>query len=151
MDFQKVTFDEELDEMESDDLRDLVRQFREAQEDNLAEFQQASEEIDDLEGRVGEVQEFDSELTEELAEVSPLSEEEAAEFSISRKRDLLADFAEEDEEPEDEEPEEDEEDEDPEDDQEFSDFGTRGETHDEEEAQKNFAEQYLGDIQGLEL
>ena len=139
MDFQKVTFDTDLDEMEADDLADLVRQFSEAQEQNIAEFESASETIEGLEGRVSEVQDFDAELTEELAEVSPLGEDELADFSISRKRELLAEFAEADEDEEDEE--EDEE-------AEFSDFGTRGETHDED-AEADFAKEYLGDIPGL--
>lgn len=140
MDFQKVTFDTDLDEMEADDLADLVRQFSEAQEQNIAEFESASETIEGLEGRVSEVQDFDAELTEELSEVSPLGEDELANFSISRKRELLAEFAEadEDEEEDDEEGEE----------AEFSDMGQRGETHDED-AERNFAEEYLGDIPGL--
>ena len=149
MDFQKVTYDFDIDEAEGDDLRDLVQRFEQAQEQNLAEFEQASEEIDDLEGRVGEIQEFDSELTEELTEVSPLSEDEVENFSISRKRDLLADFSEDEEEGEEEENEEDENEN--EEEQEFSDFGQRGETHDEDKETRNFAEDYLGGIDGLEL
>ncbi|UBF19595.1 hypothetical protein HRTV-10_gp11 [Halorubrum tailed virus 10] len=139
MDFQKVTFDTDLDEMEADDLADLVRQFSEAQEQNIAEFESASETIEGLEGRVSEVQDFDAELTEELSEVSPLGEDELANFSISRKRELLAEFAEADE---------DEEEEDEDEEAEFSDMGQRGETHDED-AERNFAEEYLGDIPGL--
>ncbi|AAL55018.1 hypothetical protein HfxHF1_595 [Halophage HF1] len=141
MDFQKVTFDTDLDEMEADDLADLVRQFSEAQEQNIAEFESASETIEGLEGRVSEVQDFDSELTEELSEVSPLGEDELANFSISRKRELLAEFAEADEDEEEEDEDEDEE-------AEFSDMGQRGETHNDE-AERNFAEDYLGDIPGL--
>ncbi|UBF22030.1 hypothetical protein HRTV-15_gp11 [Halorubrum virus HRTV-15] len=140
MDFQKVTFDTDLDEMEADELADLVRQFSEAQEQNIAEFEQASETIEGLEGRVSEVQDFDAELTEELAESSPLGEDELANFSISRKRELLAEFAEANEEDEEEEDEDEE--------AEFSDMGQRGETHDEE-AERDFAKQYLGDIPGL--
>ena len=139
MDFQKVTFDTDLDEMEADELVSLVRQFSEAQEQNITEFEQASETIEGLEGRVSEVQDFDAELTEELAEVSPLGEDELADFSISRKRELLAEFAEADE---------DEEEEDEDEEAEFSDFGTRGETHDED-AEADFAKEYLGDIPGL--
>lgn len=140
MDFQKVTFDTDLDEMEADELASLVRQFSEAQEQNIAEFEQASETIEGLEGRVSEVQEFDAELTDELAEASPLGEDELAAFSISRKRELLAEFAEADE----DEEEDDEEDEEAE----FSDMGQRGETHDED-AKADFAKEYLGDIPGL--
>ncbi|WP_144797660.1 hypothetical protein [Halorubrum depositum] len=144
MDFQKVTFDTDLDEMEADELASLVRQFSEAQEQNIAEFEQASETIEGLEGRVSEVQDFDAELTEELAEVSPLGEDELAAFSISRKRELLAEFAEADE---DEEEEDDDDNEDEE--AEFSDFGTRGNVGDDDEAKADFAKQYLGDIPGL--
>jgi hypothetical protein len=139
MDFQKVTFDTDLDEMEADELASLVRQFSEAQEQNIAEFEQASETIEGLEGRVSEVQDFDAELTEELAEVSPLGEDELASFSISRKRELLAEFAEADDDEDEEEVDEE---------AEFSDMGQRGETHDEE-AEADFAKQYLGDIPGL--
>lgn len=145
MDFQKVNFDDELEGMEAEQLRGLVQEFKDAQDDNIAEFKEASEEIDELEGRVGEVADFESELTEELAEVSPLSEDDLAEFSIGRKRSLLADFSEEEEGEEEEDEDEDEDDE-----QNFENFGQQGETHDDEAAEQKFAEEYLGDIPGLE-
>jgi hypothetical protein len=139
MDFQKVTFEGDLDEMDEEELVGLVRQFSDAQDDNIAEFETASEEIDDLEGRVSEVAEFDAELTEQLVEASPLDEDEVASFSISRKRSLLADFSEAEEEA----------DEGGEGDKDFSEMGQRGPTHNEEEAKAQFAKDFLGDIPGL--
>jgi len=143
MDFHKVTFDNELEDMEADELRGLVREFYEAQSDNIAEFTEAKESIEALEGRVGEVSDFDEELTEELAEVSPLDEEELSNFSISRKRSLLADFSESGE------GEGEGEEDDVEGGQSFSDMGNRGETHGEDESGQKFAEDYLSDIAGL--
>lgn len=147
MDFQRVAFDTDLDEIEADELRTLVRKFDEAQEQNIGEFEAATEQIDELEGRVGEVEDFDDELTDELAEVSPLSGDELAEFTIARKRDLLAEFSEEEDTDEEETDDEDDDGDDGEAD--FDDMGQQGPTHDDEEAAQEFADKYLGDIPGL--
>jgi hypothetical protein len=140
MDFQKITFDDDLEDMEADELRGLIREYDDAQSENISEFQQAVESIDTLEGKVAEVEEFDAELTEKLDEISPLDEDELSEFSVTRKRELLTKFAE----PEGDEPEGDEGgDEGGE--ENFSDMGNRGETHGEDFDAGSFL-----DIAGLE-
>ncbi len=148
MDFSKVTFDEDVDELEADEARELVSKFQTAQEQNIAEFEDASEKIDDLEGDFAEFEDADEELTAEVADATFMSEDEAANLDFSRKREILADFSEEEEdEGEDEGDEGDEGD----GGQTFSDMGQKGETHDEDEAERNFAENYLGDVPGLQL
>lgn len=145
MDFQKVTFDTDVDELEAEDARELVTEFQNAQEQNIAEFEDASESIEALEGRVQTAQEaalgeFDDEeaLTEALVDASPLGEDDVAEFSVFRKADLLADFSADEEEADEGDAE-----------AEFSNMGQRGETHDEDEANRTFAEDHLGEIDGL--
>jgi hypothetical protein len=147
MDFSKVTFDKDVDELEAEEARELISNFQTAQEQNIAEFEAASEQIDELEGTPSEFEEADEQLTAEVAEATFMSEDEAATLSFGRKREILADFSEVEEEDE----------ETPEGDEgsdggaTFSNMGQRGETHDEEEAERNVADQYLGDMTGLQL
>lgn len=146
MDFKQVTFDADVDELEAEQARELITEFQNAQEQNIAELEEASETIDDLEGTFAEYEDADEELTAEVAEATFMSEDEAEVLSFSRKREILAEQSEEDVEQEFDEGGDEEETE-----AEFSNMGQRGETHNEEEAQKNVAQEYLGDIQGLEL
>jgi hypothetical protein len=139
MDFQKITFDDDLEDMEAEELRGLVREYDDAQSENITEFKQAVEEIDTLEGKVAEVAEFDAELTDKLTEVSPLAEDELSGFSVTRKRELLANFAEQEAEAEAED------DEGGAGEENFEDMGNRGETHTEEFDAGNYL-----DIAGLE-
>lgn len=141
MDFSKVTFEKDVDELEAEEARELIGDFQAAQEQNIAEFAEASEQIEELEGTPSEFEEADEELTAEVAEATFMSEEEAADLDFSRKREILADFSAEEEVDEGEE--------EVEGGAEFSDMGQRGETHDEDQEKQAFAEKHLGDIEGL--
>jgi len=139
MDFSKVTFDEDVSELEAEDARQLISDFKNAQEQNIAEFEKASEQIEDLEGSFAEYEDADEQLTQEVAEATFMSEDEASRLEFSRKREILAEFEEEDG----------GDDEDDDDEGNFSNISTRGETHDDDEAKKQFAEKHLGNIEGL--
>lgn len=143
MDFTKVSFDADLDEIEdADELRGIVQKFESAQESNISEFQDAKDTLEDFEVRVGEAEEFKQDLAERLSEVSPLSEDEALTHNMSRMRELIADFSEtevEEEEVTEDTPET------------FSNMGQKGETHNEEENEAAFAEKHIGNINGLEF
>jgi len=140
MNFTKVSFEDDLEDIEdAEELRGVIRKFQSAQDSNIAEFQEAKETLEDFEGRVGEAQDFKQELAESLSEVSPLSEEEALTYDMTRIRELIGEFSS----TETEEVEEQEED------GTFSNMGQRGETHDDEEAEQKFAEEQLGNIKGL--
>jgi hypothetical protein len=143
MDFQRITFDADVDELEADEARELVSKFDSAQTENITAFEEASEKIEDLDGDLSEFEDADEDLTEDVVEATFLDEEEASALSFARKREVLAEF-EEQEAVDDEGDEGDEGGE-----GNFNDMGTRGETHNEEEAQEAFAEKHLGDISGL--
>lgn len=141
MNFTKVSFDGDLDDIEdADELRGVIRKFQSAQESNISEFEDAKDTLEDFEGRVGEAQEFKEDLAETLSEVSPLDTDEAMTYKMARQRELIAEFSESeatDEVEEEETPDA------------FSDMGQRGETHDDDEAARSFAEKHIGGIKGL--
>lgn len=141
MDFSKVTFDDDVDELEAEEARELISQFKTAQEQNIAEFQNASDKIDDLEGSFSEFEDADEQLTADVAEATFMSEDEAAELTFARKRQVLADFSEKSEEAGDEGGEDGG-------DADFSDMGQHGETHTDDD-DHSFAEEHLGGIEGL--
>lgn len=142
MDFTKVSFDANLDEIEdADELRGIVQKFESAQESNISEFQDAKDTLEDFEGRVGEAEEFKEDLAEDLSEVSPLSEDEALSYEMSRMRELIVEFSESTEEEAEADGGEGQ----------FSNMGQKGETHNEDEAEATFAQDHLGDIKGLEI
>lgn len=143
MDFTKVTFDVDLDEIEdADELRGIVRKFESAQDSNISEFEDAKDTLDEFEGRVGEAQEFKEELAESLSDVSPLSSEEALTYDMTRIRELITEFSEDDSEGDEPEGEVEE-------GATFSNMGQRGETHSDEDGDTEFAGKHLGDIGGL--
>lgn len=134
MDFQKVTYDGDLDDMDAESLRTVVEEYEEAQTSNIAAFESATDTIDGLEGEVAEKAEFKARRVEKLTEVSPLGADDVENFSLSRIDSLIEEFTA-------SEPdggEDADEDEDPE----FDDMGRRGPTHtDEDEATARFTEQ----------
>lgn len=160
MNFNKIERDYDLDELSESGLRTLVREYQKAQDDNLAEFQQVKDEmeeleayrefaesaddIDDLADLKEEAGQFHDKLTEELAEVSPLSEQDVADYSLDRKYELIAKFSDstEPEEGEDGETEQDDE-------TEFDDTGNRHETHEGDDAPE-FVEETFKGISGVE-
>jgi hypothetical protein len=142
MNFTKVSFDGDLDEIEdADELRGIIRKFESAQDSNISEFEDAKDTLEDFEGRVGEAQEFKEELADSLSEISPLSAEEALTYDMARIRELIGEFSE----AESANAGEDGGDEGGK----LSDMGQRGQTHNEEAEEREFAEKHLGDIDGL--
>jgi hypothetical protein len=134
MEFYKVEFETDLEEMDSDQLAELVREFIEAQSVNQQTFGEVTEEV-------AEFQEFEAEIDDEIVESSPLTEDEVKQFDFSRKRDLLDNF---DEEADDE----------AEEDAEFSDVGSPGKTETEDEADggpPEVVERNFADMTGLEI
>lgn len=83
MEFNKVEIDGDLDDMEAGELRELVRQFSDAQAANEDTFEEVAD-------TVSEFSDVDDELTERVTEEADLPEEEAAKLSFSAKRDLLS-------------------------------------------------------------
>lgn len=143
MDFTKVSFDADLEEIEdAEELRGIVRDFEDAQDSNISEFENATETLDEFEGRVAESQEFKEDLAEDLSEVSPLSEDEALTYDMARINELIDEFS--------EEKSVDEGDDGGEGGEggKFSNMGTQGKTHIDDD-EKEFAEKHLGDIGGL--
>lgn len=132
MNFQKVTYDGDLDDMEAEDLRAVVEEYEEAQDTNIEEFEDAKDTIEGLEGEVAEKAEFKAQRVEKLVEVSPLGEDDVENFSLSRVDSLIEEFTEDSD-----DDGEDDEDEEPE----FEDMGKRGETHGEDETPTKFREQ----------
>lgn len=49
LNFTKVTYDGDLSEFSEDDLRQLISEFENAQESNVAEFNQAADKLDEVE------------------------------------------------------------------------------------------------------
>jgi hypothetical protein len=130
MHFKKVEFDTDLDDMEAGELRELVREFEQAQEQNITDFAE-------VEGEITEFEEFDSELTSDLVEQTSLSEEAASALPFSEKRELLADLNATEEKTQEE--------------QEFEDRGKKGETSGEdEEVTPDFVKDTLDGVAGVQ-
>lgn len=144
MEFTTVNPDD-VDEMGEDELREAVSEFEDAQESNIEEFKQAQETLNEyaeFDVSIKEAQEFKEDVLADVAEHSPLSEDELSEFGLSRLRELKTEFAEEVE----DEPEGDEEE------SEFSDMGSRGETDPEGEGEDfDRLRDDLSSIPGLEF
>ena len=136
MDFKKVEFDDDLDDMEAGELRELVREFAQAQEENIADFEEVTDEITEFE-------EFDATLTEDLVEQTSLSEEAASALPFSEKQNLLADLNA--TEASDEGGSEEEAD--------FEDRGTKGETNfdDEPSGPPEHVERALSGVSGVQI
>jgi len=136
MDFKKVEFDDDLDDMEAGELRELVREFAQAQEENIADFEEVTDEITEFE-------EFDATLTEDLVEQTSLSEGAASALPFSEKQDLLADLNA--TEASDEDGSEEEAD--------FEDRGTKGETNfdDEPSGPPEHVERALSGVSGVQI
>lgn len=147
MEFTTVNPDDDVDEMGESELREVVSEFEDAQERNLSEFKSAQEalnEFEEFDVSIEEAQEFKADTVEEVAEHSPLAEDELSDFGLSRLRELRAEFSEETEEVEEDEVEDDE--------GEFSDMGTKGETDPEGDGE-NFSElqKMVSNVSGLEF
>lgn len=160
MDFNQVNYEGDLEDAERDDLIALVRDFEKAQETNVAEFEAAKEQMQELVGDdnadfedlFGEVKDFASAKDELVAETvefesfedSPMDEDDLREASFSKVREWHAHFAALDAEAD--EADADEGDEGPD----FEDMGKRGETHSEEDEDAAFASKYLAGMPGFD-
>lgn len=90
MDFTKVTYDGDLSEFSDEELRELIREFEDAQDSNVAEFEQAAEQLE--EANFDEYEEARSDLIGEITEAEqfdevPLSEDELEDADFSELRD----------------------------------------------------------------
>ena len=154
MDFNTINYDGDLDSADEDELRSLVGEFEKAQETNVAEFEAAKEQMQELvgddadfEALFGEVTDFAEAKDELIAETvefksfedSPMGEDDLRGASFSKVREWHAHFAALDAEPDEGADEE----------QEFEDMGTRGETHVEGDDDEDFARKYLGGMPGF--
>lgn len=137
MNFKKVEFDTDLEDLEADELRDLVTQFSNAQEANEETFGEVAETVE-------EFTEYNDDLAGEIVENSSLSEPAAEALSFSDKKNLLQDLREDEEESEEFEEETDEETE-----TEFEDRGQKGETHGDE-GTPEFVETAVESISGIQ-
>lgn len=146
-DITKVTIDGSVSDLSEDQLRNLVDEFQEAQESNVAEFERLAEEYDDIDDDV--IQDFEDARTALIGEITeaetfdevPLSEDalEDAEFSeLQEWRDFVSEQEAEDAE------------DDPKDEATFDDFGKRSPKDGGDETE-DFVEDALGDVQGLNL
>lgn len=141
LDFTQVTYDGDLEEADSETLVELVQRFEDAQEDNAAEFEAAKEKLEDLEGTVSEYDSVEQDLTEAVVEETFLDEDEAAQLSFTRKREILAEAKEAEDET------------DTSAEGEFDDFGTEGEVSGDGEGDSTDSDvaQYLDGMSGIVL
>jgi len=92
LDFQKVTYNGDLEDADRESLIELVEKFQDAQEANAAEFEAAKEQVESLEGAFSEYEDAKDDLIGEITEADrfeevPLTEDEldAADFSKVRE------------------------------------------------------------------
>lgn len=142
MEFSTVETTDPVDEMGEEELRGVVEQYEEVNEDNKAAFSEVKEALEAEPELPDEVADYKQELVEDVDEVSPLGEDELEGFSITRLDELRSEFSGEETETEDAEDGEDSE-------GEFSDMGKQGETSDPEEANFSDGEEIVADVPGL--
>lgn len=147
LNFNRVTYDDELSEFDKDELVELAREFEEAQESNVAEFERAAEALDGVdEQSISEFEEARESLVDEIVEADdfsevPLSEEQLGDCSFDQLREwkeFVADSTEDSDNDEDGDGSE----------ADFEDMGNQGPTH-EEADDAEFADEHLGDVPGL--
>jgi hypothetical protein len=146
LNFSKVSYDGELADFSEDDLRELVGEYEDAQESNVAEFETAAEAIGDYdEETIEDFEKAREELVEDIVAADtfdevPVGREalEDADFSeLQEWRDFVAETPDETDDAEADEGGD-------------GDFGTKGpvnETGDE----TDFADEALDSMPGLEL
>lgn len=93
---ERLDFEESPDDMEIDELRDTLTEFKEQHDANAAVFDEVvaslpdEGEFDDLKA---ETAEFKQTLVAEVSEVSPLGEDDLANFTLTRLYELRAEFS----------------------------------------------------------
>jgi len=143
MEFSKIERNYDLEELGEDELRNLVREYREAEDENMAEFDSAVDRIDELEEKAEEADEFHEKLADKLTAVSPLTESDVSEYSLARKHELIQKFSESGADEADEgQKEQSEED--------FNDTGKRGETETESDEPPEFVKEALDGVSGVQ-
>lgn len=145
LNFNKVSYDGELEDFSEDELRELVGEFEDAQESNVAEFKTAVEATEGLdEGDLTEFEQaredlLDSIVEHENFEEVPLSEDKLGEETFAELQDwsdFVADLGDDGETQTD--------------DSDSEDFGKRSPVQsDDDEAE--FVDEALGGMQGLNL
>jgi hypothetical protein len=143
LNFNKVTYDGDLADFDADELRELVGEFENAQESNVAEFETAAEALDGVdEAGIEEFADARGSLIESITDADafsevPLSEDALDNCTFGELQDWQ-DFVSESVDA----------DEDDDSEQEFDDMGSEAPTHGDDDADAEFAEKYL-DISGV--
>ena len=148
LDFQRVTYDGDLEEADREALIDLVEQFEDAQDANAAEFNSAKEQVEELEGTVSEFEDAKDELITEVVSADafsevPLTEEQLEDADFEQVREWRAFVSETDA--------SDEETDDNEEDAEFEDMGQQGPVNEggDEDEGAEFARELVDGLSGV--
>jgi hypothetical protein len=147
LNFTQVTYDGELADFEAERLREIIREFENAQESNVAEFEDAADALDGVDEKIEDFAEARQALLDDITEAEafdevPLTEEALEEQSFGQLQewhDFVADHGVETG---------DETDEADESGSDFDDFGTKSPTPDDED-DEDFAEDALSEMQGV--
>lgn len=148
LNFKKVTYEDELSEFSEEKLRELVGEFEDAQESNVAEFQEVADATEGIsESEIEDFETFREELIEDITGAEafdevPLSEDqlESEDFSTLQEwKDFVSGQESESESDEDEQAE-----------TEFEDMGKKAPV-DGGKDNAEFADDKLSDVQGLSL
>lgn len=148
LNFNKVTFDKDLDELSESELREGIQKFQKAQEANAAEFETAAEAVEEFDEDV--IEDFEDAretLIEDVTEAEkfdevPLTEDKLRDEDFGDLQDWKDFVTVEDT---DEQPEDDETD-----DGDFEDMGQKSPTGGKDDTEE-FVEEELGEMQGLKL
>jgi hypothetical protein len=146
MEFSTVEPTGDVEEMGEDELREVVTEYREAQEQNESVFEDLSEDSEESsysEEDIEELQEFKESRAESIADNSPLRKEEVVDYGVSRLDELYQEFVAGTDETDEVEETQDENDE-----AEFTDMGSEGETHDPD-GEAEFSEEAENAVDGI--
>lgn len=143
-DITKVTIDGTVDDLSEDQLRNLVGKFRDAQESNVAEFEKAAKEMNEIdESDIADFEDVREALIGDITDAEafdevPLSEDSLEDAEFSELREWKAFVADESETSEEDE------------DADFDDMGNKTPS-DPGEDEKDFVDEELSAIPGLKL
>jgi hypothetical protein len=146
LNFNQVSYDGEIGDFSEDELRELISNFEDAQESNVAEFKQAVEALNDVdESKIEDFEKAREDLIEDVTEAEafedvPLTEDALEDSDFSELQEWR-DFVEAQAEPEGEAGDEDDE-------GDFNDFGQKAPVDDGED-DEDFVEDVLNDVPGL--
>lgn len=92
LNFNQVTFDGDVDDLSEDEMAEVIREYQNAQESNVAEFERAADTLDEVdEADIEEFKDAKAAKVEETVEADafedvPLTEDELAEASFAKVR-----------------------------------------------------------------